>query len=154
MNNIKPYLIEVLDSYITDISFYDQNLLLENLTIFFSKDQKQQLFNQIEEKCNPWYNQIIKLTDNYKECYYKEFTLFYKKMEPIKKLSEFYQKTIQINKSLLSTAIFQEINSSESSNYPVVKSIMNQANEETLMNLIDKGIQNSTKYNLDTISFT
>ena len=149
----KDFLKEILDIHISHLSFYEQNLFLENLMLFFSKEQKRELFNQIDQQCFPWPAGIFKDSEDYKGCYYKVFSSFYEKM--LIERSNFQNYAGQVSQRLRNKAILQHLNVSESArDSNLLKSIMNEPMEETLFRMIETGVKNENRYSPDTLSFT
>ena len=149
--SIKKDLLKVLDLFIKELSFYEQNLFLENLMMFFSKDQKQDLFEQIKQECSLW-RLVIKGKEDYKKCYYKEFSLFYERIQPIKH-SNFYRQAYLEHQSLSNGDILQTLYSF-GEDIPVLRSVMDKPTKQNLMRLIDEGIKSENKYSIEALSFT
>ncbi|MCZ0933113.1 MAG: hypothetical protein OXJ52_08175, partial [Oligoflexia bacterium] len=153
LNNIQAYILNILDSYMDHLSFYEQNLFLESLMLFFSRDQKQQLFKQIEGKCFPWNRSFFKSSEDYKKCYYQTFHSFYSQMG-FSQLSSFQNQTNQLRVSLLKEAFLQQLNVSDIKESSFLKSFMNKLTEDSLVHLIDTGIKSDNKYDSSVLSFT
>ena len=152
LNNIQIYILNILDFYMDHISFYEQNLFLENLMLFVSEDQKQLLFNQIKNKCFSWY-QIFKTSKGYKKCYYETFRSFYEQID-FAQLSDFRNQVNQVGKGLLKEAFLQKLNVSDIRDKSFLKSIMDKPTEDSLAHLIETGIKSGNKYSSSTLSFT
>ena len=154
LKDMKVYFLNILDSYIDKLSFYEQNLFLENLMLFFSKEDKQSLFNEIDKQCFPWLQSITKFSDDYKDCYYKTFRLFFNKMQSIES-SSIYRLAKQATNKIDNSAILQNLNRLPGiKDTSVLKSIMPKPSKDSLTYLIDTGIKDDNKYRSNTLSFT
>ena len=149
-NSTKPYLLGVLET-IDKLSFYEQNLLLENLMLFLSKNHKQELFTQIDDQCDFWFSSN---PEKEKKCYYKIFQSFYEQME-FSKESHFSSSIKQITQSLINEKILQSLNESEGTkDHPALTFIMDRPTKESLFDLIQTGIKEENKHSTDVLSFT
>ena len=149
----KTSILNVLDSGINRLSFYEQNLFLENLMLFFSKNQKQKLFEQIEEQCFPWFQSFVKNLEDYRECYYNNFRLFYEKIN-FPQFSDFLNYANQLRVGLLKEVGLQKLNVSDMKHEGFVKSFMSKPTEDGLLRLIETGIKSDNRYASSTLSFT
>ena len=150
---VKNYSLIVLNSYMNKLSFYEQNLFLENLMTFFSKKQKQQLYDEIKQQCFSWY-EVFKSKEDYKKCYYNIVKVFYEKTS-LNNISDIYQQAVIMNQRLFIDNILKGLNSSsDTKDGNILKSVMNTPSKKGLYQLISDGIKNSNKYTLAAASFT
>ena len=154
LDNMKIYFQRILDSYMDNLSFYNQNLFLENLMLFFSKEQKQELFSQIEQQCFSWPQVLVKFSKDYKECYYETFRSFYRDTQFDDKGS-FYSLAQQADQKIENNSVLQRLNRLKNSkDSDILKSIMPHPSKEGLTHFIDTGIKNDNKYRPNTLAFT
>ncbi|MDE0092213.1 MAG: hypothetical protein OXN83_02875 [Oligoflexia bacterium] len=153
LNDVKVYLLKVLELSINRLSFYEQNLFLENLMLFFSGDQKQQLLQQAEQQCFPGLA-LFKDLEDYKQCYYQTVRLFYEGIESIE-FSDLQSQAAYLRQRLANDAILQQLGQSETGHRTMLfKSLMSPPTEESLISLIETGIKKDNKYSVETLSFT
>ena len=150
---LKKYSQIVLNSYMNDLSFYDQNLFLENLMTLFSKQQKQQLYDEIKQQCFPWYA-VLKSSEDYRECYYDAVRMFYEKTS-LNNTSDIYQQAVVMGQNLFIDNILKGLNSSSGTkDGNILKSMTNAPSKQSLYQLISAGIKNNNKYAFPAVSFT
>ena len=154
LNITKAPILNVLDSYMDQLSFYEQNLFLENLMLFFSKNQKQKLFEQIEGQCSSsFWQSWIKNQEDYRKCYYKNFRLFYQEID-FSQFSDFFNQAEQLRLSFRKENSLRKWNASDMKHADFLKSFMSQPTKDSLLKLIATGIKNDNRYSSSALSFT
>ena len=159
LNNAKAYLLNVLGSSISRLSFYEQNLFLENLMRFLSREQKRHLFERIKQQCSTgfWkglWNFSETYNQEYAKCYYKEVKLFYEENHFVE-LSDIQDHASQVAQGLNNDALLRRLNVlPDTKEGTALKSIMSAPTQTSLSDLIETGIKGDNKYSSDILSFT